>query len=173
MGDVGLFPVTLEEARKELFEQAANPKGASCPCCDRFCKIYKRKLNITMARSLIWLFNKTHNSEFVHVASVAPRFVVATNQLPSTRWWDLSEPLPSDGPIENGKKTSGCWRITGKGISFVRGDILVPKYCFTYDGSAVEVSDDRTDIQEALGEPFNYFEMMRAPGLIMSKWKVA
>ena len=43
----------VERLRAEV--QAGLDDGTICPCCDKYVRRYRRKLNASMARSLIWL----------------------------------------------------------------------------------------------------------------------
>ena len=58
---------TLEQARKEFWDNLG--EGAICECCDRFGKIYERKLSSGMARALILMCNILGESnDFVHLS---------------------------------------------------------------------------------------------------------
>jgi hypothetical protein len=57
---------TLEEAKTAL--QAGLRKGVICACCGQFAKIYKRKLNSSMARTLITFYRRAKTKPgWVHV----------------------------------------------------------------------------------------------------------
>lgn len=149
--------ITLTEAKKE-WQNAIQHDGGHCPCCGRWGKIYARKLNRNMARGVAWLFSRPE--EWVNVPSVAPRWLVASNQLPTLRWWGLVE-RPDEGAREElgEKKHSGHWRVTTKGVMFVKGLIDVPAKVFTYDGSPVGWSAERVYISDCI-ENFSYREIM-------------
>ena len=49
--------MTLEEAKVWLRQRVS--KGAECPCCKQFAKIYTRSLNSSMAVSLILFYKHT------------------------------------------------------------------------------------------------------------------
>ena len=152
------FPseMTLEEARAAWFT-SINGKGSHCPCCDRWGKIYPRQFNSTMARSLIWLASSNGKDGWCDVPNVAPKSIVRTNQLPTTRWWGLSERQPSG---DSSLKNSGWWRVTDKGNRFARGMITVPKTVFTYNGNVLTFSDDLIHIREAFKNTFDYESVM-------------
>jgi hypothetical protein len=42
---------TLEEAQTEFYDDLI--EGTTCPCCDRWAKVYKRSINSSMAKGLI------------------------------------------------------------------------------------------------------------------------
>ncbi len=152
--------LTLTQAKDWLSSVAGNVGGpVRCPCCDKAAKIYRRTLNSTMARSLIWLdrFLKKTGETWVHVPTNAPRWLVKTNQLPTMTHWVLVDPRPNQNPK---KKSSGEWRITKRGRVFVRNGLRLPKRVHVYDDVAIGFSQETTDIVEALGENFDYEKLM-------------
>ena len=148
--------MSLDEARAK-WSASIRQKGDYCPCCDRWGKIYPRQFNATMARSLIWLATWTANDGWCDVPNYAPKSVVRTNQLPTTRWWGLTERQPSgDSTIKN----SGWWRVTDKGNQFARGMIRVPRKVFTYNDKVLNFSLDLIQISDAFKTRFDYEEVM-------------
>jgi len=152
---------TLAESRS-LWAETIKGKGGHCPCCDRWGKIYPRHFNSTMAHSLIWLArhqqqNNEENNVWCDVPNTAPQEVTRTNQLPTTRWWGLTERKPSN----DGKtKHTGWWRVTEKGMSFATGMIRIPKVAFTYAGEILYFGDDLIHIKDAFETPFDYEQVM-------------
>lgn len=58
----------------------------------------------------------------------------------------------------------GLYRITEQGRAFAQGETRVPKFIIMYDEELLGFSDgDNTTIQEALGDDFNYRELMELP----------
>ena len=146
----------LEEARS-LWSQIIRGKGGYCPCCDRWGKIYPRKFNSTMARSLIWLATWDGDDGWCDVPNNAPKSIVRTNQLPTTRWWGLSERQLSE---DSAAKHSGRWRITDKGRRFATGRITVPREVYTYNAEVLCFGDDLIYIKDAFKTPFDYEQVM-------------
>lgn len=163
MSDLPLFdpppappPDSLADARND-WQAAIRDKGAICPCCDRFGKVYPRSINRTMARSLVWLAHHSRAGEWVDVPSTAPRWLVRSNQLASLRWWGLVErahPMPGEDA-----KHSGQWRATAKGQQFAARQIAVPERVFTYGGEPTGFSDKLVHIDHSLPN-FSYAEVM-------------
>ena len=149
--------VTLEEAR-EAWDITINGKGGDCPCCDRFGRIYERPFN-AMAKSLIWLTNVNTNDPFkwVHVPSMAPKSIVRTNQLATTRWWGLIVRMANNNPKI---KHSGMWRTTRKGRRFARGLIHIPLTVYTYNGEAIDYSEEQITVEDAFDTSFDYEQVM-------------
>lgn len=134
-------------------------EGTVCPCCDKFCKRYKRKFNSAMAWGLIWLVKHSGATrEWVHLPSSAPRFVISTNQMGTAAKWGLLESMEEDS--EN-KKCSGYWRPTKLGEDFVYRRVSIPRFIYLYNNEPQDFSKERTTIREALGDRFDYEELMR------------
>ena len=150
--------------------------GVDCPCCYHPCRIYPRVLNATTARSLCWLVRAAAGERvqvaegdyrvlpldrgYVDVPRFAPAWVVRTNQHSALRWWQLAERAPNE---DKHKRDSGMWRPTPLGIAFAESRALVPKRVFHYRGDAVGYGEEMTSIVEALGENFDYSEVMARP----------
>lgn len=143
--------MTLDEAKEEL--QSRLDKGATCPCCGQFAKIYNRKLNSAMAYSLILVakyFDANPWEEWLHVERYLSRKTRATDFY-KLKFWNL---------IEEGK--SSHWKILPLGYSFVNNLVLVPKKASIYNNMLIEPSSSTTTIIEALGSHFKYAELMGA-----------
>lgn len=150
----------LEKAR-QLVEYNKR-KGIDCPCCGQFYKVYKRKLNSSMARALIAIYNEASNRprEWLYIPSFLSDHKLNANTA-LLRYWNLIEPMESANLKTN--LTRGMWKITGTGIAFVEGKIRVLKYglfCnqkfLGFDGT------ETTSIEESLGDHFNLEELLVA-----------
>lgn len=146
---------TIKQAKDYL--RANWAKGVVCPCCTQFVKLYKRKLNSGMAITLIRIYrysmgwvpvkdflrlNKWHNG----------------HDWTLLRFWGLME----EKQHEPGENSSGQWKITAKGINFVLNQTTVPKRLLMYNQSGYGFEGGETSITEALGNKFNYQELMAA-----------
>jgi hypothetical protein len=151
----------LKQAR--AFVEQNKEKGVTCPCCDQYARTYKRKINATMIRSLIWIIRRSQETDegWVDVPRDAPKWVTRTNQHTTLKWWGMLERKSND---DSTKKHSGIWRPTPVGIQFVHGQRAVPEYVLHYNNTIVGWSDTQTDIREALQNKFDYQEMMAWAG---------
>jgi hypothetical protein len=159
MNQGGFWVDTLKEGKERFFQEVERSKGGFCPCCGRFGKVYKRKLNRPMANGLIWLFKMflANGEKFVSIGDAAPRHVVRNGgSLASNRWWGFVEERLNPKK----QRTSGYWKITPKGREFIRGEITVPSHCVLFNNSIQSFSGELIDISYALGEPFDYKELM-------------
>jgi hypothetical protein len=143
---------TLAEAREWLRVRVDD--GETCPCCEQFAKVYRRKLTAPVARVLIAMYR--HNRDgWVYL----PALGLSRGDEAKARYWDLIEGL--DGERDDGSKRVGTWRLTGKGIAFVRNQIRVPKYARIYDGRCLNMDPAETVcITDVLGTRFNYADLM-------------
>jgi hypothetical protein len=151
---------TLSEARVEFFDMLR--AGTKCPCCDRFGKIYRRKLNSSMALTLIRMFNhEKKQSGWIHMISVG-NFDLPSRDYGTLMHWKLTEEKPGKKPDGNPEK--GYYRLTANGRAFVLKQIRVPKYVYLFDNILLDVDepekDETVNISEALGNRFNYTELM-------------
>lgn len=151
---------SIRDARK--FLELRIMDGAKCPCCRQFCKVYRHKVNSIMATGLIGLVKQWQvTQQPVHVSDIAlgDRDIRVTGgQFALLRHWRLIEPIKSDTPR---KRTSGYWVPTERGVDFALGRITVPKFADIFNNHVIRFpSDEVISIKEALGEKFNYQELM-------------
>jgi hypothetical protein len=66
-----------------------------------------------------------------------------------------------ESEAERGKKTSGYWRITQRGVDFVHGSLRVERWMMVYNDEVLEKSTEFVSIRECLGKEFRYDELMR------------
>lgn len=151
---------SLDTARK--YVESRLEDGVICPCCNRFTKVYKRRMNATMVRSLIWLVKASDEwREWVDVPNAAPKWILRSNQLPTLRWWGLVERLTKEAAKANNMtKHSGFWRPTQKGIDFANSNTLVPEFVLTLNGEPQNFVGPEVTVAECLGTKFNYAEIM-------------
>lgn len=127
--------------------------GTRCPACEQFCKVYQRKLNSGMARSLIAMY-RAGGTDFVHIPT---EIGARSREEGKLAYWALVEEQKENRP-DGGR--AGYWRVTDKGEQFVLGLVKVPKYARVYDGRCLELTGDFIVIQDALGDSFDYGELM-------------
>lgn len=155
---MALVPGSLVRAADIV--KAGLDEGTTCPCCDQFAKRYRRPLNSGAARWLISLVLLCEGHAWAHTSDVIKGLTGvlsgtdATTLLPH---WDLIEAKPND---DSKKRTSGFWRPTDKGVDFVLGRITVQKTVVRYNNVREGFEGDEITIQDALGDKFNYSELM-------------
>lgn len=143
--------MTLAEARDEL-RALVSDGGAECPCCKRLAKVYKRRLNAGMAVSLIQ-FYRAHGRDY----GFAPDLFGYGNEFARLHLWGLIAEKP-ERRDDGGR--AGWWRITGYGEAFVLGQATAMSHALIYAARVLRFEGELITIQEALGQRFNYAELM-------------
>ena len=138
---------TGAQARAELRDALVAGESSTCPCCDQFVKLYRRKLNSGMAHSLVSLW-KQARQYYVHVPSTMGK---SDGDIAKLRYWEL---------IESHPEQSGYWRVTELGEQFVTGQITVPSHVLLYNNRFLGLDGDSVSIEDCLGEKFSYAELM-------------
>lgn len=153
----------LFELRAEVMAQIED--GITCPCCGQYCRLYKRKLNAPMACALIWLvLRKTDTKKDwinIHESPLFQGRRVGGDFAKLEHWRLIESKLNEDET----KRCSGLWRPTEKGVAFVEKRITVPAKVHLYNNVIHGWSEEHITIIDALGEKFDYGELMnRDPG---------
>ena len=155
--------MTLEEARAEL--RSMLDEGTTCPCCDQFAKRYRRKLHSGMAHALCWMVRVVRGDRFrwLDVPREAQREVITSNEHGKLQHWGLVEQRPKDDADPSGARYSGVWRAPAAGGEFAEGRVAVASHAYIYDNRPDEFSSTVVSIQDALGDYFDYYELMGYP----------
>ena len=146
---------TLEEAKQHVLAQ--RDQGVTCPCCDQYCKVYRRTIYAGMARFLIWLVKAFERRDrmqaYIDILQGPPQ---RGGDFAKLAYWELIEPMET----KKGKVTR-YWRPTDKGRAFAYDKATVPKHAMVFNGEVVGFSEKRFGIRDALGKNFNYEELMQ------------
>lgn len=140
-------------------------EGITCPCCQQFAKVYKRTIHSAMARSAIDLFHRGayEGNPAGWGCKIPGCYVHLTREgnpggdEAKLRYWGLLEERVAEP--EHGR-TSGFWRLTKRGVHFVRDAVVVPKYALIYNGDCLGHEEPLIGIRQALGSKFDYEELM-------------
>ena len=148
----------LEEIKADLRLHWDDKQGVTCPACTQHVQLYRHSLNSQMASCMVAMYRLVSTGQsddgWVHVL----RQIKPANRMYSlARFWGLIEPR---GGSPDGKKTSGYWRLTNKGINFVLRTETVPRYTHIFNDKKYKQSGDNINIREALGTHFDYDELM-------------
>ena len=159
---------SLEDAKKWL--RVRFGKGATCPCCNQFVKLYRRNFNKSMAYVLLLIscyYRGDLAEEWLHVPSYIaemvadhPRRAAAVRgDWAKLKFWGLLEEKPD--VREDGSPRVGYWRLTRLGRQFVNREVKVPSHVYIYNGAPLRrtVSEEIT-IDDALCTDFSYDEIM-------------
>jgi hypothetical protein len=143
-------------------------QGISCPYCGQQARLYKRTINESMARFLIWLVAEyTIRRDWIHI-SEAPEIQARRGggDYSKLAYWNLIELKSND---DKKKKTSGYWRPTDTGINFAFCRVSVPRAVLVFDGQVYGFSEDRVKIRYCFGRRFDYREIMLTHNLEIAK----
>ena len=157
---------TLEEAKQVLRDGWI--EGVECPCCTQFVKQYHRKITSSMAYGLILVYRYFENhpeEQYVHISDYLnsldiPGAIRNTGDITKLKYWDMIEEKVQ--MRDDGSKHAGYWAITERGRQFGRGEITVESHVKLFNSKSYGLTGEQTSIQEALGEKFNYTELMKA-----------
>lgn len=140
--------VTLDQARKELL--AAATRGARCPCCSRYVKVYKRRFHVEMGIFLVklvkaWRLHRRwyHTSELIRTQTKA-----ATDACYLVHW-EL---------LEHGQQ--GMYQPTQAGIEFCAGTLRTSAYVYLLNNTVLDWSEELVDIHAVLGKRFSLAELL-------------
>ena len=161
---------SLDDAKKWL--RVRFGKGATCPCCNQFVKLYKRILSKSMAYVLLLMechFSGDNVEEWLHVpsyiaemASDNPRRAAAVRgDWAKLKFWGLIEEKPD--VRADGSSRVGYWKMTPLGRQFARHQVKVPSHVYIYNGEPLQRTvEEMITVVDALGTEFSYDEIMSA-----------
>ncbi len=151
---------TLSMARARFRSALHDGERVDCPCCDRDGHIDHRKLNTAMAIGLAFFYHQRKNKHggFAHVEDQPP-MCKKNRETSRLKHWGMIE-QKYHKPDEK-KRTSGVWRITATGIEFIEGRSHVPRTKHVFDDVVIWQSDELTSFAQALGDAFDYLEVLR------------
>jgi hypothetical protein len=160
---------SIRDAKSYIESRLDN--GVNCPCCSRHNKRYVRPLDSGIARGLVALVRASPKGEIVHVKDI-PEMLVGSvawtaHDFAKARWWGLCEEvkgaaIPTTKSADK-KRRQGFWRSTEKGRQFVFSMLKVPKYVNLVNNKFKGLEGDNISIQDALGEPFDYYAVTGTP----------
>lgn len=142
--------------RVEFWQRLRAGDGLMCPCCNRYAKIYKRRIHHGIVRTLIRLYKEGGEFGFVHISKFCD--FQSGYDFTFAQHWGLIE----QGANEGKGKTSGSWRLTRDGVDFLRHGKGIPAYMLIYNSTVMGVQGPNVSVHEALGAKFDYDQLMSA-----------
>jgi len=165
-------PEEIKRVRRYFAEQLDD--GVDCPACTRHAQRQHRPLGCGPARWLIELVFLSEDGKAVHTGEIVKNLkgnnvsgTDATSVLPLYGLIEpalnpeaaINPPPPSSKSHAKGR-TAGFWRPTKLGRAFALGKIKVPARIVTCLGVPEAFEGEPVSIQDALGQKFNYDEIM-------------
>lgn len=153
----------LRERHAAAIDAAEPGESVMCGVCQRPHRNYRRKLNAGMAAVTVRLYALGGGSamDWVNVVRLFPNTTHRGGEWAQIRHWGLA--LPRDVRT-HATNSPGDWQITPLGVAFVEGRIEVPRYIETRDGELLRKSKETISIMGALGNAFDYAELLRGEG---------
>lgn len=143
---------TLAQIKVWIRRHAA--EGVHCPACDQLVKVYRRKVNSGMARSLIQMY-RVGKLDWVHVPT---QIGARSREEGKLAYWGLVE---EQKMVRDDGGRAGYWRVTALGEAFLKQQVTVPKYAHVYNGKVLFLDpSEQVTIKDALGTDFDYAELM-------------
>lgn len=154
-GDLPYNP-SLIQAKAWLRQRIRD--GEKCPCCNQYVKIYKRSIHHTIAHSLIQLYRISAMTPdgWVHVPTML-RGTGERGEVGKARYWGLVEEA-TEKRDDGGR--AGYWRLTDIGRKFVENRWVVKRHALVFDSRCLGFEGDHISITDALGDKFDYQELM-------------
>jgi hypothetical protein len=133
--------------------------GYTCPCCGQFVKRYCRKINTSMALTLIAIY-QSKKRDFFHVENWLeqinrPSLRADYHKL---RFWGLLEKKVAQR--EDGSNRNGYYKITERGLMFAENKLYVPEKALILNNKLHSLEGKEITIVDALKDKFNYSELM-------------
>lgn len=154
-----LFETDILHKLRSDYQKKLEGEGAECPCCKRFGKYNGYSITKTDAKFLVWLFINGDKDGWVHTPTQAPREFMRAKSFTNLRYWGLIENYPNDNKDVKG---SGLWRITNKGIKYMKGEMQLPKKAFVFDRMLVGFSEKQVYFTECYKEHFDLEQVMNS-----------
>lgn len=146
----------LGDARAWLRHEAMN-RGARCPCCSQFAKVYRRSIGSRMVTDLM----AVHRHAGRGWCYLPDAIGYNGGDSAKLRYWDLIEPEPGpDGSTTDGNRRCR-YRVTERGVAFLAGRARVPRWALVFDGRLMRLDDSETvTVQDCLGDRFSLAELL-------------
>lgn len=151
------LPDTLAAARRDFWQQIETKEGGVCPCCDRYGKIQPTPFGIAQAKGLMFFYK--HGPGYVEAQRIGNRAMLRANSHAKAKHWGMLEEKPNDD--DPSKNRLGVWKITERGVAFLRGVITIPSHAMLYNRQCFGFSDTPITIHDALGVAFDFAEWKR------------
>lgn len=133
-------------------------EGLTCPCCQQHVQRYSRPITSAMAAGLIlFYYQQIRNPEtqWIH----AEEFFKEKRGLPSSIRGDFSK-LRFWGLIQANDESEGYYRVTDKGMDFVKLSAKVESHVMLYNNKSYGFKGHYVDIQWCLKKKFDYIKLL-------------
>jgi hypothetical protein len=130
-----------------------------CPTCGRHAQLYRRKFHSSIARQLIKLYRLGGTAHYIHASKLILDGVTGAGDFTKAKYWGL---IHSRINTDADTKSNGQWMLSAAGLAFVQGKLRIPAEVMVFDDEVTDESAETISINDALGDRFNYHELMEA-----------
>lgn len=157
---------TVSQARAKIKESLDRGKeGVTCETCNQYVKVYKRRVYPNMA-FLLKYFHREYGFEIFHLEDESRKYgwdKSLTQLFSLLKFWDLVEQIPGKN-LRTGSSHKGEYRVTLKGMNFIKGIVKIKKYLAIYNDkiyTGIDFKGGDVDINWCLkSKKYDYNEMM-------------
>jgi len=112
-----------------------------------------------MARTLIQMYRLKPPGEWIHVdrEMIQGTAEHVARDFSVLKFWRLIE----SKTVCSGEPSSGLWRVMPQGVKFLKREKTLPRRVYTFNDKVVTWGKEITDIDRALGDDFDYDDLMR------------
>jgi hypothetical protein len=138
-------------------------QGLRCPCCGRYAKIYKRRLNAGIILNLVKAYKQFGTAAFDLPVELPER---DSSTITTAKHWKLivrrsDLDTKRDNPKRRRGESTVMWQITEYGEEFINGELDVRTYAKLFDDEARAFCGSKRGIRALLEmEGFDYDELM-------------
>lgn len=149
-----LDPTTpLSTAREHV--RTHRHDGVRCPCCDRYVKVYARKISHDQVVFLAELYRRARiaarGTGDPYQQTIDARTItnLRGGDYSKLQLWELIH-----------RVAPGHWRITRKGRAFLAGRIAIPRYAYVLDGQLLHYGSDTVTVAACIRTTFDLDEAL-------------
>lgn len=154
--------VTLRQLRERAFVNLCNIAGHDrCDVCRGPTTTYERKLHAAMVATLVawwgsWGDYAWHSLNDLY--KLKPNLTtVRGGDFAKLAYWGFIQERPK---TDENKKNTGIYRITEDGVAFVLGKTSFSRSAYVYNDHVLAWSEELVKVHAAIGDAFDYNELM-------------
>lgn len=128
-------------------------EGERCPLCTQRAQVYRRAINARMVAALVALYRAGAADDWVHLPTLVPN----SGDPAKLRYWELIEEELITRP-DGGR--AGFYRVTERGVAFLRGSTAVPRWALVYDGRLLGFEGETVRIADCAPKGFDLGDLL-------------
>jgi len=145
------FDIPLSEARAWFNKTLNEGVQVVCPCCYDESQIYKRSFSAGMALSLLIFYKDLLRSgkDWIHIKDIHDHRFHMNHEHARLRHW---------GVIKKHQDLKATWKMTDKGIAFIKGEIRIPEFIVEYRSELLRYEGREVLFRDCLSKD-NWFDL--------------